>query len=61
MTCPQCQKPFTPTVDQRNASPDKAGPFCDKVCAGSYSAGIRDGNKAIGRNNIKKTYYHVEK
>ena len=61
VSCPICNKSFTPNRNQRNNITDKAGPFCGKVCAGKYGAMVQNQNIKIEKTEIKKFYYQKDK
>lgn len=61
VVCPQCQKTFTPSVSQRYLDVNVAGPFCSNICTGRYGASIRSGKPTMKRNEVKKTYFRIEK
>lgn len=62
--CVQCGTVFTPSKNQRNHNTEGriiAGPFCSKHCSGLYGTNIQKGMKPLGRTEVKKTYYRIEK
>jgi hypothetical protein len=59
--CGVCGKSFLPSVNQRNSSEDKAGPFCSKRCTGVYGKHVQISKDTLKRKPIIKTYYQMEK
>jgi hypothetical protein len=58
--CKYCTNEFTPSKNQRN-NINNAGPFCSNVCSGKYGTDIQKGLPLLGRTEIKKKYYRIEK
>lgn len=59
--CPICNTPFIPNKDQRNAPITKAGPFCSKHCAGTYTNRVKCGAEKLNRTPLIKTYHKLDK
>lgn len=66
-TCGYCNKDFVLSGNKLSRAIDnrrkgKAGPFCNRSCAGKYGAAVQNGRiEKLKVNLIKQKYYHIDK
>jgi hypothetical protein len=52
--CPMCGISFQPSRPQLR--PEKAGPFCSRVCAGKYGAEVQNGMPRLKKTHVATSY-----